>query len=167
MTKDSHFQQAVSAQIRKYLQYQPGLDELVKTPCEPRRCKKSRPANVKLDAFIAEIAKIIDASLLEHDPDFETLWRPHRMHIIMACLARCDIARTQKLDGGRRWRATRRWRRNVAAKYHGSPDELERIEAPIGNSTLADKFSKVLRTNAEAVEDVADFVLRIFEIRFF
>jgi hypothetical protein len=60
---------------------------------------------VKLDAFIAEIAKILDASLLKHDPDFESLWRPHRMHFIMACLARCDIAKAEKY--GRR--KVRRW----------------------------------------------------------
>ena len=123
---------------------------------------------VTLDAFIAEIAKILDASLLEHNPDFETLWRPHRMHIIVACLARCDIARAEESVGRKvRWRPSRRLRREFCAKHHGFPDELERIEAPIGTSTLADEFSEVLQANAETVEDVADFVLRIFEIRLF
>jgi hypothetical protein len=122
---------------------------------------------VTLDAFIAEIAKMLDASILEHDPDFETLWRPHRMHLIMACLARCDIARAQKFGGRkvRRWRPSRRLGRCFGAKRHGFPDEVERIEAPIGISTLADEFSEVLQANAEIVEDAADYVLRLFEIR--
>jgi hypothetical protein len=122
---------------------------------------------VKLDAFIAEIAKILDASLLEHDPDFETLWRPHRMHFIMACLARCDIARAEKFGGRkvRRWRPSRRLGRYFGAKRHGFPDELERIEAPIAISILADEFSEVLQANVEMVEDAADYVLRLFAIR--
>jgi hypothetical protein len=122
---------------------------------------------VKLDAFIAEIAKILDASILKHDPNFEALWRPHRMHFIMASLARCDIARAEKFGGRkvRRWRPSRRLGRYFGAKRHGFPDELERIEAPIAISTLADEFSEVLQANAEMVEDAADYVLHLFAIR--
>lgn len=122
---------------------------------------------VKLDAFVAEIARILDASLLKHNPDFDTLFRPHRLHIIMACLARCDIAGGQKFGGRkvRRWRPSRRLGRYFGAKRHGFPDELERIEAPIAISTLADEFSEVLRANGEMVEDAADYALYIFAHR--
>jgi hypothetical protein len=119
---------------------------------------------VRLDAVIAEIAKILDASLLKHEPDFEALWRPHRMHFIMACLARCDIARAEKFGGRkvRRWRPSRRLGRHFGAKRHAFPDELERIERPIGISTLADEFEELLQAGGELVEDAADYVLHLF-----
>ena len=119
---------------------------------------------VKLDAIIAEIAETLDTNLLRHDPNFAALPRFHRMHFLMACLARCDIAKAEKWSGGRvrRWRPSRSLEINLGVKKHGIRDELERIEAPIAFSTLADEFSEVLRTNREAVEEVAAYVLRRF-----
>lgn len=121
----------------------------------------------RLDAFIAATAKILDMSLLKHNPEFETLLRRHRMHFIMANLARRDIAEAQKFGGRtvQRWRPSRRLRQNFAAKYHDFPDEFERVERPIAFSTLADEFSEVLQANAQALEDAADYVLRDFELR--
>jgi hypothetical protein len=169
MTQEPQFHQTVSAQIQNAFRREFGSD-VAKAPSEPRRCghQRRKPVKVKLDAFIAELAKILDDSLLEYNPDFVTLWRPHRMHVILACLARCDIAGAEEFVGRKvRWRPSRRLRRNFAAKHHEFPDVLERIEAPIGTSTLADELSEVLQANAETVEDTADFVLRIFEIRLF
>jgi hypothetical protein len=119
---------------------------------------------VRLDAVIAEIAGTLDLRLLRQDPKFANLWRPHRMHLIMPSLARCDIARAEK-SGGRkvlRWRPSRRLKNCVGVKPRGIPDELERIEAPIAISTLADEFSEVLQANVETVEEVASYALRLF-----
>ena len=52
---------------------------------------------VKLAAVVAEIARTVDYSLLESEPKFTNLSRPHRMSLILACLAREDIARVEKL----------------------------------------------------------------------
>ena len=123
---------------------------------------------VKLNAFIAEITKMLDASLLDYNPDFETLWRPHRLHIILACLAQCDIAQVEELVGRKvRWRPSRRLRQEFCIWHHGLPYEFERIQPPIGSSTLADEFSGLLRANGKAVKEVADYVVRAFEIRLF
>lgn len=48
------------------------------------------------------------------------------------------------------------------ARLRGIPEELERIEAPIAISILADEFSEVLQANGETVEEVASYVLRRF-----
>jgi hypothetical protein len=169
MTQESEFHQTVSAQIGKSFR-RDFASVAASAPSEPRRSghRRSKSVEVKLNAFIAEIAKILDASLLDHNPDFETLWRPHRLHIILACLARCDIAQVEELVERKvRWRPSRRLRQKFCIWQHGLPYELERIQPPIGRSTLADEFSKVLRTNTEAVKEVADYVVRAFELRLF
>jgi len=119
---------------------------------------------VKLDALIAEIAGTLDVNLLRQDPNFATLPRPQRMHFIVACLERCDIARAEKAGGRRvlRWQPSRRLDGYFGVKCHGIPDELERIETPIAISTLADEFSEVLQANGETVEEAASYVLRLF-----
>jgi len=124
---------------------------------------------VKVDAFIAEIIKMLDASLFEYNPDFETLWRPHRLYMILECLKRCRIAMAEDLVGRKvRWRPSRRLRRgSFAVQHHELPYEPEPIQPPIGSSTLADEFSEVLRTNTEAIKEVASYVARAFELRMF
>jgi hypothetical protein len=119
---------------------------------------------IRLDAVIAEIARNIDLNLLMQYPDFAELPRFHRMHFIVRSLASCDIARGEKYGGRkvRRWRPSRRLEGNLGVKGHGIPDELERIEAPIGISTLADEFEEVLQANGDAVGEVAPYVLRLF-----
>jgi hypothetical protein len=119
---------------------------------------------IRLDALIAEIAANIDANLLEYDSNFAALPRFNRLSFIFRSLARCDIARAEK-SGGRkviRWRPSRRLEGCFGVKRHGIPDELERIEAPIAISTLADEFSEVLQANGETVEEVASHILRRF-----
>jgi hypothetical protein len=120
--------------------------------------------NIRLDAVIAEIAGNIDLNLLMQDPDFAELPRFQRMHFIVRTLACCDIARGEKYGGRkvRRWRPSRRLERNLGVKGHGIPDELERIEAPIAISTLADEFAEVLAANGEAFGEVASYILRLF-----
>jgi hypothetical protein len=111
---------------------------------------------------------MLDASLLDYNVDFETLWRPNRLHVILACLARRDIAQFEDLVGRKaRWRPSRRLRQQFCIWDHGLPYELERIQLPIGSSTLADEFSEVLRTNATAVDELANYVARTFELRLF
>ncbi|WP_426611350.1 hypothetical protein [Bradyrhizobium sp. McL0616] len=119
---------------------------------------------VRIDAIVAEIATILDVSLLRHDPEFEDLPRFHRMHLIMTCLARRNIARAEKF-GGRKvrcWRPSRQLENNVGVKGHGVPGKLERIEPPIVISTLADDFSELLYANGETINEVTDYVLRLF-----
>jgi hypothetical protein len=119
---------------------------------------------VRVDAVIAEIARTLDVNLLRQDPNFEALPRFQRMHFIMAALVRGDIASGEK-PGGRkvlRWRPSRRLESCFGVKRHGIPEELERIEAPIAISTLADEFSEVLQANGEMIEEVASYVLRLF-----
>jgi hypothetical protein len=120
--------------------------------------------NVRLDTIITEIAAILDFSLLRHDPEFDDLPRFNRMHLIMACLARRNIARAEKF-GGRKvrcWRPSRHLENNFGVKGHGIPDEVQRIEAPIVISTLADDFSELLEANGETIDEVASYVLRLF-----
>jgi hypothetical protein len=122
---------------------------------------------VRIDAVIAEIARTLDVNLLRQDSNFETLPRPQRMHFIFRSLARCDIARAETF-GGRKvrcWRPSRRLGRNFGVKWHGFPDELERIERPVAISTLADEFEELLQASGELAEDVADYVLRLLAIR--
>ena len=111
---------------------------------------------VKLDAIVAEIAGALDFNLLEHAPNFATLPRFHRMHYI--------IARGEKLGGRKvlRWRLSHRLKNCIGVKPRGVPDELERIEAPIAISTLADEFSEILQANGKVVEEVTSYVLRLF-----
>ncbi|MDO8396553.1 MAG: hypothetical protein Q7T45_01915 [Bradyrhizobium sp.] len=119
---------------------------------------------VKLDAIVAEIAGALDFNLLEHAPNFATLPRFHRMHYIMGALVRFDIARGEKLGGRKvlRWRLSHRLKNCIGVKPRGVPDELERIEAPIAISTLADEFSEILQANGKVVEEVTSYVLRLF-----
>jgi hypothetical protein len=121
---------------------------------------------VRLDAIIAEIARILDASLLRHDAGFANLPRPQRMHFITRSLAARDIARGEKYGGRkvRRWRPSGRLEGCFGVKRHGIPDELERIEAPIAISTLADEFSELLQASGETIDEVASYVLRIFGV---
>jgi hypothetical protein len=79
------------------------------------------------------------------------------MHFIAACLARCDIAIGEKRGGRkvRRWRPSRRLEGCFGVKRHGIPDELERIEAPIAISTLADELSELLQASGETIDEVA------------
>lgn len=119
---------------------------------------------VRIDAIVADIATILDVSLLRHDPELADLPRFQRLHLIMTCLAGRKIARAEKF-GGRRarcWRPSLRLESNVGVKGHGIPDELERIEAPIVISTLADDFSELLQANGEAVDEVTFYVVRRF-----
>jgi hypothetical protein len=122
---------------------------------------------VRIDAVIAEIARTLDVNLLKHDSNFATLPRPQRMHFIFRSLACCDIAKAEKFGGRkvRRWRPSRRLGRNFGVKWHGLPDELERIERPVAISTLADEFEELLQASGELAEDVADYVLRLLAIR--
>lgn len=119
---------------------------------------------VRLDAIIAEIAITLDTNLLRHDPNFANLPRPQRRHLIMTCLAGCDIAKGEKRGGRKvlRWQPSRRLERNLGVKHHGIPDEVERIEAPVAISTLADEFSELLQANGETVDEAASYVLRRF-----
>lgn len=120
--------------------------------------------NVRLDAIVTEIATILDFSLLRHDPEFADLPLFQRMHLIMTCLARRNIARAEKF-GGRKvrcWRPSRHLEDNVGVKGHGIPDEVQRIDAPIVISTLADDFSELLQANGETVDEVASLVLHLF-----
>jgi hypothetical protein len=118
---------------------------------------------VRLDALIAEIARTLDVDLLRRDPNFVSLFRPHRMHYIVASLVRCDIARAEKY--GRRvlrWRPSPRLKNRIDVKSHGTQDKLERIERPVAISTLADEFAEFLQANDGMVEEVAFSVLRRF-----
>jgi hypothetical protein len=45
-------------------------------------------------------------------------------------------------------------------KQHGIPDEVERIEAPVAISTLADEFSDLLEANDEMIDEVKHHDLR-------
>jgi hypothetical protein len=118
--------------------------------------------DVKLDAIIAEIARTLDLSLLIHDPEFEIIPKPQRMHFIMRCLEGHDIARGEKYGGRkvRRWRQSRNLEKSNGVKDHGIPDEIERIEAPVAVSTLVDEFSKLLDFNDEPINAVTDYVFR-------
>jgi hypothetical protein len=119
--------------------------------------------NVKLDAFIAQIARKLDANLLRADEEFKDLWRPNRLHFILPCLACHDIARGEKW--GRkvvRWLPSRRLERHSGVRHHGILPEVERTERPVGISTAADEFSEFLQANGEMVEEAADEVLRRF-----
>lgn len=120
--------------------------------------------DVKLDAIIAEIARTIDHSLLMHDPEFAQLPKPQRMHFITRSLATRGIARGEKYGRRkvRRWRPSRQLQKSIGVNTHGVPDEIERIEAPLAISTLIDEFSKILDCNDEAINDVTDYVLRLF-----
>jgi hypothetical protein len=117
---------------------------------------------VRLDALVAEIAETVDSSLLREEPNFSTLQRPNRMYMILLSLMCCDIVRSNKSNGGMRWRPSRRLNKHVGVKDHGIPDERERIEKPMTISTLADEFSETLRANSEEVVEVAFHVLRCF-----
>jgi hypothetical protein len=120
--------------------------------------------NVRLDAIVAEIIRIIDLDLLTLEPDFEELWRANRTHLIIAALVRGGIARPDEARGGnaRRWRAARRLENHVGVTIHGIPDQVERHEALLGMNTYADKFSEVLDANGTAIKEVASYVLRCF-----
>jgi hypothetical protein len=120
--------------------------------------------DVKLDAIIAEIARTLDLRLLIHDPEFATLPKPQRMHFVMRCLAGHDIARGEKYGGRkvRRWRPSHHLEKSVGVKNHGIPDEIERIEAPVTISTLVDDFSELLNANDEPINELTDYVLRLF-----
>jgi hypothetical protein len=115
---------------------------------------------LRLDALIAEIVRSIDLNLLMHDPDFADLPLPQRMHFIVRTLGRCDIARGEKCGRKvRRWRPSRRLEDHFGVKQHGIPDEVERIEAPVAISTLADEFSDLLEANDEMIDEAAHYVL--------
>lgn len=120
--------------------------------------------NVRLDALIAEIARILDASLLRHDAEFAKLTRAQRMHFITRSLAARDIARGEKYGSRkvRRWRPSRHLESSFGAKDHGIPDEIERIEPPIAFSTLVDEFSELLDVSDEPINRVTDYVVRLF-----
>ncbi|TFW57600.1 hypothetical protein CT676_29405 [Bradyrhizobium sp. MOS001] len=119
---------------------------------------------VRVDAIVAEIANVLDISLLRHDPEYADLPRFNRMHLIMRCLARRGIARGEKCGGRkvRYWKPSRHLEIDVGVKGHGIPSELERIEAPVVFSTLADDLSEFLGANGEAVDEVASFVVHLF-----
>ncbi|WP_145984377.1 hypothetical protein [Bradyrhizobium nitroreducens] len=119
---------------------------------------------VRVDAIVAEIANVLDISLLRHNPEFADLPRSNRMHLIMSCMARRGIARGEKYGGRkvRYWKPSRHLDTDVGVKGHGIPSELERIEAPVVFSTLADDLSDFLGANGEAVDEVASFVVHLF-----
>jgi hypothetical protein len=119
---------------------------------------------VRVDAVIAEIARTVDVNLLRQDPNFEALPRFNRMHFIMAALVRGNIARGEKPGGRRvlRWRPSHSLKDYVGLNPRRIPNELERIEAPIAISTLADEFEEFLQANDEMIEEVASYVLRLF-----
>lgn len=120
--------------------------------------------DVKLDAIIAEIARTLDLCLLIHDPEFEMIPKPQRMHFITRCLEGHDIARGEKYGGRkvRRWRPSRNFEKSIGVKDHGIPDEIERIEAPVAISSLVDDFSELLQANGETIDEVAAYVPRLF-----
>lgn len=119
---------------------------------------------VKLDAIVAEIAANIDAELLEYNSEFAALPRFNRLHFILRSLARCDLANAERSSGRKviRWRPSHRLKDYVGLKPRGVPDEFERIEAPVGISTLADEFEEVLQTLVGPIEQTAYGVLRRF-----
>jgi hypothetical protein len=117
---------------------------------------------VRLDALVAEIAETVESNVLRDNAKFAILQRPNRMHLILLSLMCCDIVRSNKTNGGMRWRPSRRLNKHVGVKDHGIPDERERTEKPMTNSTLADEFSETLRANSEVVVEVAFHVLRCF-----
>jgi hypothetical protein len=118
---------------------------------------------VRIDAVMAEIARTLDYNLLNANPAFAKLPRFNRMHFIFRSLARCDIARAEKPGRGvLRWRPSHSLKDVVGLTPRGIPNELERIDAPIAISTLADEFDEFLKANGEMVEEVASYVLRLF-----
>jgi hypothetical protein len=119
--------------------------------------------NVKLDALIAEIVRIIDLNLLEQYPPFETFWRANRMHLILASLKRCDVARSERRGVGLYWLPSRRLEDYAGVKHRGIRDEFERTE-PTGFSTDAHEFAEILRSNRKVIEKVTRHVVRCFEL---
>jgi hypothetical protein len=114
----------------------------------------------KLDGLVAEIVRAFDSDYLLDDDNLKTLWQPNRTHFILAALVRCDLARVEKSGDMRRWRPSRRLEKLPGVKRHGIADEIERVEAPIAISTLADDVDAFLRANHDVVEDVAFCVVR-------
>jgi hypothetical protein len=117
---------------------------------------------VRLDAVIGEIAETVDSSLLRAEPNFTTLPRPNRMHLILLALMYCDIARPYNSNGVMRWRPSRCLNKHVGVRGHGIPDERELTEKPTTISTLADELLETLRANSDLVVDVAFHVIRRF-----
>jgi hypothetical protein len=62
---------------------------------------------------------------------------------------------------------SRRVESNFGVKHHGIPDEIERIEAPIVVSTLADEFREVLEANQDTTDGATDCALRLFALHKF
>jgi hypothetical protein len=122
--------------------------------------------NVKLDAITVEIVRNLDSDLLKHDSNFENLWRPNRVHIIVSVLVRRGVVQATKPKRGTvpRWRSARRLENCAGATSRGISDEVERIEAPIGMNTLADEFFEFLEANGEVIEEIASNVLRCFKM---
>jgi hypothetical protein len=119
--------------------------------------------NAKMDALIAEIVRIIDLNLLEQYPLFETFWRANRMHLILASLKRCDVARAERRGVGLYWLPSRRLEDYAGVKHRGIRDEFERTET-IGFSTDAQEFDQILRANHKVIEKVTLRVVRRFEM---
>jgi len=117
---------------------------------------------VKLDALVAEMVETIDSNLLVLNPDFETAWRPNRVHLILIFLGGCDIADPTKSKGFLRWRPARRLDNHIGVKDHGISDVLERTEWPTAISALAEKYSESLDNNSEEAVESAFYVMRQF-----
>jgi hypothetical protein len=137
---------------------------VVNGPCPALlRPTQEKLMNAKMDAFIAEIVRIIDFNLLEQYPLFRTFWRANRMHLILASLKRRDIARAERRGDALYWLPSRRLESRVGVKHRGIRDEFERTDT-IGFSTDAQEFDQILRANHKAIEKVALHVVRCFEM---
>jgi hypothetical protein len=116
----------------------------------------------RIDAFVAEIARTVDAKILTEDPEFADLWRPNRTFLMLSYLVKLDIARSQKRTGSIVWLPSRELENKFGVKGHSIPDEIERTERLIAMNTLADEFSETLRDSNELIKGVTSRFVRRF-----
>lgn len=120
---------------------------------------------VQLAAIVAEIARTVDRDLLEFDPTFAILSRPHRMSLIMTCLQREGVASPgTSNESVVRWEPSERLQGFLAIKSAGIIDDVEDVACPTGIFSAADEFSRILRTRPYLVAEITSSVVRQFQM---
>lgn len=119
---------------------------------------------VKLDAIVAEIANAVVSDLLEHDPRFEQLPRPERMHLIVAMLRDRRLVRLENANSAATpyWRPARRLQSYFGAGEHGIGDEHEELALPSAISFLADEASQAMARFDVQLDQIVGLVITVF-----
>jgi hypothetical protein len=118
---------------------------------------------IKLDAFVAEVARNLDLEILKHNPDVSKFARAQRFYVIFDFLRKEDVVRDTTEEGQESLRPSARLEQYFGAERHGIADEYEEVIDPTALSAIHMKLGDELRIRGgEALEADVGLVISLF-----